>query len=446
MSSRPLHAVLLPPSPGGGRLLEALADALDGSGPAILPLDPGLPPARLQQVLDAFAPSAIETSDGIQRTVLPAPPAHAAPPARAAPPGFAAPPGSAAPPAPAGPGVEPDIAVVVATSGSTGQPKGVELTAAALRASAASSLTRIGARPGQRWLSCLPGFHVAGLQVLVRSLLAGVDPVVIARVDAQAVTTAGCAHVSLVPTQLRRLLDAGAPLAEFDTILLGGAAPPAGLLDEARAAGARVVVTYGMSETCGGCVYDGWPLDGVQVDIDDAGLIGIAGPVLFSGYRPPGADGGTGGAGSRVGGTASRPAGTERGLSGRWFRTSDLGSLDADGRLTVRGRADDVINTGGEKVVPGEVEAVLGTIDGVKDVVVVGVPDADWGEIVTAVVVPANPATPPDLGHLRAHLRGRLPGYAAPRRMVLAAELPMLPSGKPDRIALRAAGQRESGK
>ena len=195
MSTRPLHAVLLPPGPGGGLLLEALSAALDGSGPAILPLDPGLPPARLAQLLDVFAPSAIQTPTGTKRTVPSAPAAHA------------------------GPGVEPDVAVVIATSGSTGQPKGVELTAAALRASAASSLARIGARPGQRWLCCLPGFHVAGIQVLVRSLLAGVDPVVTARVDAEVTATAGCAHVSLVPTQLRRLLDAGAPLAEFDTIL-----------------------------------------------------------------------------------------------------------------------------------------------------------------------------------------------------------------------------------
>jgi o-succinylbenzoate---CoA ligase len=403
VSSRPLHAVLLPPAPGGGRLLEALSAALDGSGPAILPLDPDLPPARLRHLLEVFAPSAVETLHGLERTAPPAPAG------------------------PAGPGVEPDIAVVIATSGSTGQSKGVQLTATALRASAQSSLERIGARPGQRWLCCLPGFHVAGIQVLVRSLLAGADPVVTPRADGQAVdaaAAAGCAHVSLVPTQLRRLLDAGVPLDRFEAILLGGAAPRGALLDEARAAGARVVVTYGMSETCGGCVYDGWPLDGVQLDIDDAGLIGIAGPVLFSGYRP--------------GGTGE--------LDGSWFRTSDLGALDAAGRLTVRGRADNVINTGGEKVVPGEVETVLGTIDGVKDVVVVGVPDADWGEIVTAVIVPADPAAPPDLDRLRADVRGRLPGYAAPRRLVLTAELPLLPSGKPDRMALRATGARETEK
>jgi o-succinylbenzoate---CoA ligase len=260
--------------------------------------------------------------------------------------------------------------------------------------------------------------------VLVRSLLAGADPVVSERVDAALIATADCAHVSLVPTQLRRLIDDGAPLEVFDTILIGGAAPSAGLLDDARAAGGRVVVTYGMSETCGGCVYDGWPLAGVQVEIGADHLIRIAGPVLFSGYRPRG----------------SRAA-----LDGRWFATSDVGALDAEGRLTVRGRADDVINTGGEKVVPGEVEAILGTIGGVRDVVVVGMPDSEWGELVTAIVVPANPAVPPDLRQLRGQVRDRLPGYAAPRRMVLVAQIPMLPSGKPDRIALRRIARENSG-
>jgi o-succinylbenzoate---CoA ligase len=411
VTSRPLHAVQLPPEPGGGRLLAALSAALDGTGPAILPLDPDLPAARLQQMLDVFRPSALQTPGDTKRVDLPAAPGSAEP------------------------GVAPDIAVVVATSGSTGQPKGVQLTAGALRASAASSMARIGARPGQRWLCCLPGFHVAGLQVLVRSLLAGTEPVVSAAVDAGVIGDAGCAYVSLVPTQLRRLIDAGAPLDTFDAILLGGAAPGGALLDDARAAGGRVAVTYGMSETCGGCVYDGWPLDGVRVRIDSGGLIGIAGPVLFSGYRPGGgrlADGGP-------------AAGGDQADGGGWFRTSDLGSLDAEGRLTVRGRADDVINTGGEKVVPGEVEAVLGTISEVRDVVVIGMPDSEWGELVTAVVVPANPAAPPDLRQLRGQVRDRLPGYAAPRRMLLAARIPLLPSGKPDRIALRRIARDDPG-
>jgi O-succinylbenzoic acid--CoA ligase len=198
--------------------------------------------------------------------------------------------------------------------------------------------------------------------------------------------------------------------------LLGGAAPGRALLDDARAAGARVFVTYGMSETSGGCVYDGWPLDGVRVRLGEGGRIEIAGPVLFSGYRPA---------------TAGPPVAPDG-----WFTTSDLGTVDASGRLTVRGRADDVINTGGEKVVPGEVEAVVGTIPGVADVVVIGVPDSEWGELVTAVVVPADPAAPPDLARLRAYARGSLPGYAVPRRLLLAARIPLLASGKPDRVAV----------
>ncbi len=319
----------------------------------------------------------------------------------------------------AGQGVAPDTAVVIATSGSTGSPKGVELTAAALRASAAASLARIGARPGERWLCCLPGFHVAGLQVLVRCLLAGAEPLVAERAGpaeiAAAASSGGRVHVSLVPTQLRRLLDAGAPLDGLGTILLGGAAPPAGLLADAAAAGARVVTTYGMSETCGGCVYDGVPLDGVRARLTGGGLIQLAGPVLFSRYRP-------GGGGPDPGG---------------WLTTSDLGALDERGRLRVRGRADEVINTGGEKVVPGEVEAVLGTLAGVADVVVIGTADREWGEVVTAVIVPADPGAPPDLADLRERVRAELGGAAAPRRMRLLSALPMLASGKPDRRGLR---------
>ena len=407
MTLRPLHAVLLPPEPGGGRLPDLLSAALDGTGPALLPLDPALPGAKLAQLLRAFAPSAMETPDGTERIASPGP-------ARAG-----------------GGGVEPDIAVVVATSGSTGAPKGVQLSAAALRASAAASLARIGARGGERWLCCLPGFHVAGLQVLIRSLLAGTAPVITDHVDAEVVAGCGCSYVSLVPTLLRRLLDAGAPLGAFEAILLGGAAPPAGLLADARAAGARVITTYGMSETCGGCVYDGRALDGVRLRLSDSGLIGISGPVLFSGYWSASPDGpGSGG-----------PA-----VEDGWFWTSDLGTLDGAGRLTVRGRADDVINSGGEKVVPGEVESVLGTLDGVRDVVIVGVPDSEWGELVTAVIVPEDPELPPELARLRAQARERIPGYAAPRRLILIAEIPMLASGKPDRQALRAAAASQGGR
>jgi O-succinylbenzoic acid--CoA ligase len=389
---------LLPSADSGGRLAGLLAAALDGSGPAILPLDPDLPRARLTGILEAFAPGAVETADGI----------------------FPGLPGT--PPGPDPAPVADDTAVVIATSGSTGQPKGVELSAPALLHSARASLARIGAAAGERWLCCLPTTHIAGIQVLIRSIVSETEPVVAGRLDADVMNASGCAHVSIVPTQLRRLLAGKRPPSAwaggFRSVLLGGAAAPAGLVEAARRAGIPVVTTYGMSETCGGCVYDGVPLDGVSAGPGDDGRIRITGPVLFSGYR-------------------LRPDLTMAALDGAWFVTSDLGAVDASGRLTVRGRADDVINTGGEKVVAAEVAGAIETCPGVSEAAVVGRPDAEWGERVTAVVVPVNPADPPSLDLLCRHVLERLPRYAAPRELVLLDALPMLPSGKPDLEALR---------
>jgi O-succinylbenzoic acid--CoA ligase len=383
---RPLRAVLV--ERATPRLVELLAAALDGTGPAILPLDAGLPAARLAELIEALGPDAVEDARGVRK-------------------------------ARSGPdrGVAEGTAVVIGTSGSTGVPKGVELSAAALRYSARASLDRVGARPGERWLCCLPVTHVAGLQVLVRSLVSETEPALAEHAGAATLAAAGCAHVSLVPTQLQRLLgdEAGRPvLAGFSSVLLGGAAAPAALLAAARDAGVPVVTTYGMTETCGGCVYDGVPLDGVRVRIGDDERIGIGGPVLFSGYR----------------GASGAPQES-------WFRTGDLGRLDGSGRLTVRGRADDVINTGGHKVVPGEVAAALESCPGVRDVAVVGQPDAEWGERVVAVVAPSDPADPPGLELLRLHVRERLPRYAAPSRVVMVEAVPMLPSGKHDIVRLR---------
>ena len=392
---RPLRAVLV--RRATPRLVELLAAALDGTGPAILPLDAGLSPGRLAEVVAALGPGSIEDAEGAI-TVRSA----------------------------RDEGVAEDTAVVVRTSGSTGASKGVELSAAALRHSARACLDRLGARPGERWLCCLPVTHVAGLQVLVRSLLNGTEPVLAERADAETVAGSGCAHVSLVPTQLHRLLEVpgsgpAKPLAGYSSVLLGGAAAPASLLDAARDAGVPVTTTYGMTETCGGCVYDGVPLDAVRVELRDddeaQGRIWISGPVLFSRYR------------GQLAGQAA--------LRDRWFRTGDLGRLDASGRVMVRGRADDVINTGGHKVVPGEVAAALQTCPGVKDVAVVGQPDPEWGERVIAVVVPADPADPPALELLRLHVRERLPRYAAPSRVVTVDAVPMLPTGKHDIVRLR---------
>ena len=230
MRTRPLHAVLLPPGGPAGPVLERLPAALDGTGPAILPLDGGLPPARLAALLAALRPDAVET---------------AWPPERDRP---------SWPGGQASPGVSSDIAVVIVTSGSTGQPKGVQLSAAALLASARASLDRIGAGPGARWLACLPAFHIAGLQVLVRSLLAGSEPVPCPRLDPAVIAAHRGAYLPVIPTQLRRLTEAGADLSGIPAILLGGAAIPPGLTAAAAAAGGRVITTNGMSETCGGCV------------------------------------------------------------------------------------------------------------------------------------------------------------------------------------------------
>jgi O-succinylbenzoic acid--CoA ligase len=394
---RPLHAVLVPQGQAGGRLLDAVGAALDGTGPAILPLDPALPRARLDELIEAFAPTTIGTASGPQR-LRPAAPA-----------------GQAAP------GVEEQVAVVLATSGSTGQPKAAELTAPAMLAAARASLSRLGAAAGERWLCCLPTHHVSGLGVLVRSLVAGSSPVVAERLDRAALAdaaAAGARYVSLVPTQLRRLLDARAPVAAFRAILLGGAAIPPGMLDEAAATGATVVTTYGMTETCGGCVYNGVPLTDVRVAQGPDGRIRISGPVLFSRYR-------------------LAPELTAAALDDGWFVTADLGGPGPDGKLILRGRADDVINSGGEKVIADEVEQALRACPGVRDAVVVGVPDSDWGERVTAMVIAAEPADPPTLAGLRQCVRDQLPRHAAPQGLVIVTEIPMLASGKPDRQEVR---------
>ena len=309
-----------------------------------------------------------------------------------------------------------EVAVVVPTSGSTGEPKGALLTAANLRASASATAEVLGGH-GQ-WLLALPTTHVAGVQVLVRSLLAGTEPVVLggpttveAFEAATARLTGARRYVSLVPTQLRRLV-ASPALREYDAVLVGAAATPADLLAGARASGVRVVTTYGMSETSGGCVYDGVPLPGVTVDAADR--IRLAGPVVALGYR-------------------LRPDLTAESFDGGSFRTADVGEV-VDGRLVVHGRADDVVVTGGEKVAPAAVEAALREHPSVEDVAVLGVPDDQWGQRVVAVVVLRAPL---DLATAREHVAARLPRAAAPRELRVLDALPLLPSGKIDRMGLR---------
>ncbi|MFN2496083.1 MAG: o-succinylbenzoate--CoA ligase [Pseudonocardiaceae bacterium] len=337
--------------------------------------------------------------------------------------GAGAGPGRAVLPGDPGPGQ-----LVIATSGSAGQPKWVQLGAAALRASATATQSRLGG-PG-RWLLALPAQHIAGLQVLVRAALAGTRAEVLdlrggfdpASFAATARRLTGRCYTALVPTQLARVLDA-APraLTGFDAVLVGGAATPAAVVQRARAAGVRVMTTYGMTETAGGCVYDGRPLDGAQVRIAglDVGRIELAGPMLATGYL-------------------NAPAETAAAFRDGWFRTSDLGRLDTHGRLHVLGRADDVIVTGGINVAPAEVEAVLTALPGVRAACVVGLPDPEWGERIAAAVVPADPARPPDPGALHAAARCLLTGAQTPKEIVLLDALPLRGVGKPDRRAIRA--------
>lgn len=326
--------------------------------------------------------------------------------------------------------VEPGTAVIVATSGSSGAAKGVLLSLSALIASATATHRRLGG-PG-RWLLATPARYVGGLQVLVRSLLAGTSPAVLPTdrfrtedfADAAAPVLAddGPRYTALVPTQLTRLLDAGgagvAAARAFDAIIVGAAPTSVKLRERAAEAGVAIVPAYGMSETASGCVYDGIPLDGVRVELAEDGRIRLAGAVLAHGYR-------------------LRPDLTAKSFSGGRFTTSDRGRIHPDGRLEVLGRIDDVINTGGVKVPAAAVEQVLTAQPGVREACVVGLPDAEWGEALVAMVVPDGP--PPDVGGLRAMVRAALGPAATPKRFEFASALPLRGPGKIDREAVRSA-------
>ncbi|WP_390888046.1 o-succinylbenzoate--CoA ligase [Candidatus Mycobacterium wuenschmannii] len=321
--------------------------------------------------------------------------------------------------------IDDDVALVATTSGTTGTPKGALLTAAALTASARATHDRLGG-PG-RWLLALPSQHIAGLQVLVRSLVGGTTPVeldVSAGFDVGQLPSAvdqlgpGRRYTSLVATQLAKALHdpaATAALAGLDAVLLGGGPAPRPVLDAAATAGLNVVRTYGMSETAGGCVYDGVPLDGVRLRLDD-GRIVLGGPTLANGYRNP-------------------PTPDPFAEAG-WFRTDDLGAVDDSGVLSVLGRVDDAISTGGLTVLPQPVEAALRTHPAVADCAVFGLPDDRLGQRVVAAVVLADGFAAPALEELRAHLVQTLDHTAAPRDLLFVDALPLRGIGKVDRAAL----------
>lgn len=349
-----LVAIAEPPGPG---FVEALVRAWD-AGDAVLPIDPRLPKAAVDGLLAAMRP---------------------------------------------GEAVEPGDALVVATSGTTGAPKGVVLTHDAVAASAAAVHARLAVDPAHdRWLGVLPVAHIGGLAAVTRALVTGI-PLTFDRDDA------GATLVSVVPTQVER---GDLDPSRFRAVLMGGSAD--------WRAGERppnVVHTYGLTETGSGVVYDGVPLDGVEVRVDDDGAIHVRGPMLLRAYRD----------------------GTDPKAADGWLATGDAGAWDADGRLVVHGRLDDAIVTGGEKVWPAPVEAALATVTGVAEVAVGGVPDPEWGERVVAyVVLDGERRSPPSLGVLRDAVTAVLPAYAAPKELVVVPALPRTATGKVRRPPFRA--------
>ncbi len=340
------------------------------------------------------------------------------------------------------------ILAILYTSGTTGRPKGARLPLRSFLWSAAASALHLGASPSDRWLACLPLFHVGGLAILARTVLSGSCVVLHERFDAEAVAAAlgagDITHVSLVPTMLSRVLDAWgdrpAP-STLQCVLVGGAALPSGLLERARGSGFPVAPTYGLTEAAsqvatlppgaGSPESDGaaWPLPGVEIRIEGedgteappgaTGEICVRGPNVMEGYH-------------------GLPDETARALRGGWLHTGDVGTVGPGGRLRVLDRRSDLVVSGGENVYPAEVEAVLASHPDVSEAAVAGEPDPDLGQRVVAAVV-ARPGAQPDPGDLREFCRSRLAGFKVPRRIDLVAEFPRTSSGKILRRALVAA-------
>jgi O-succinylbenzoic acid--CoA ligase len=374
--------------PGGMGFVDALRAVWD-TGDAAAPLDPRLPAPAIRALLAALRPTRVVGSDGQITRVA------------------------------GGRQVGEGDALVMATSGSTGNPRGVVLTHDALAASASATSARLGVDPARHtWLACLPFAHIGGLSVVTRSLLTDTPLMAIAGFDAELVEQIGrsgeATHTSLVATALARI-----DPAVFTAVLLGGSAAPDGLP-------ANVITTYGMTETGSGIVYDGVPLDGVEVALREetprsgvGGEILVRGPMLLRCYRD--------GSDPRIDG----PDG-----SGGWLPTGDGGHVGSDGRLTVDGRLSDVIVTGAEMVWPIAVEQVLADHRGIAEVAVWKRADPEWGDRVVAWIVPTDLDAVPSLGELRDLVAQRLAPWAAPKEVVVSAALPRTPSGKVRRADL----------
>ena len=349
--------------PGGTAFVDELRRAWD-DGDAVLPVDQRLPERAKAALVERLGAAAVVTA-GDRQVVR------------------------------SGRPVERGDAAVVATSGSTGEPKGVVLTHDAIAASAAATSRRLGVGPDDHWLACLPLSHVGGLSVVFRALHERTALTVLPGFAPAAVEASGATLVSLVSTALRRI-----DPTSFRTIVLGGSQPP-----EDRPP--NVVATYGMTETGSGVVYDGLPLDGVELRVVDD-EIHVRGPMLLRCYRD----------------------GADPTDSDGWFPTGDLGALDDGGRLTVHGRRGDLIISGGENVWPEPVEAALRTHPAIADAAVYGRPDPNWGQAVEALLVVADGATPPTLDEIREHVREQLAAFCAPRGVHIVDQVPKTSLGK----------------
>lgn len=350
--------------PAGPEFVAAVARTWD-DGDAVFPVDLRLPQAERNRLFRSIRPTHVfDGTDAV--TVL------------------------------GGVAAEPGDALIVATSGTTGEPKGAVLTMDAVTAAAETSNAHLGADPASdRWLLALPPAHIGGFGVVARSVIAGIPITALPEFDPELVAGATDATLTaLVPTALRRI-----DSSRFRRILLGGSAIP-------RERPENTIATYGLTESGGGIVYDGRPLPGVEVRIDD-GEVMLRSATLLRTYRD----------------------GTDPLTADGWLPTGDIGVLE-DGVLSVSGRADDVIITGGEKVWPHRVEAVLADLVGVTDVAIVGRADPEWGAVVTALVVPADAASPPALDDLRDAVKATLPAYMAPRLIEFRAAIPRTALGK----------------
>lgn len=381
-----LLAVELPPGPAWVEVVHRCWN----DGVPFLPLDVRLGEDERRRLIDRAQPAALLDATGELTLFMPGEP------------------------------VTEGVAVVVASSGTSGTPRLVELTRSAIEASVAGSTTSLGVGVGDPWISCLTPAHIGGLLVLLRAELLEAPAIVLGGFDARAVEAARQrgAHVSLVPTLVGRLLDHGGGQTPGGLLLVGGAVLEQELRIRAERGGARVVQTYGLTESCGGVVYDGVPFDGTSVRIGDDDRIELRGSTTMEGYRNDAA--------------ATGEAFDVQG----WLRTGDAGSIDDVGRVHVHGRLDDAIRTGAETVWPDEVERALADHPMVRDVAVAGRPHAGWGQQVVAFVVPASIEAPPGVAEVRTFLAGRLAPFKAPRELILVPEIPRTASGKVRRSAL----------